>query len=87
METVTLKQIGYKFSGTAILNLWGGDQGTIEMKPWIVKGDFDRQKMIEGINDSGFGCESYESAEIWVNKLFDNGYTEFDEIIEIDEID
>ena len=84
MKTVTLKQVGYEFTGNALLNLWGGGQGTVKMDSWEAKGEFSRQKMIDGINDGQFGCESIDSAEIWVNKLFENGYTEYDCIIEID---
>lgn len=84
MESVTLKQIGYRFSGTAVLNSWGGGQGTIDMQAWVVKGKFDRKKMIAGINDSQFGCESIESAEVFVEKLFENGYTEHDTMIEVE---
>jgi len=83
MDAVTLKQIGYKFSGRATLNLWDGRQGTIEMDSWITQGKFDRQKMIDGINDGQFGCESIEFAEVRIEKLFENGYTVFDSIIEV----
>lgn len=81
MESVTLKQIGYRFAGTAMLNLWGGSQGAIDMKLWTTQGEFDRKKMIEGINDGEFGCESIEFAEVFVEKLFENGYTEHDTMI------
>ncbi len=84
MESVTLKQIGYRFAGTAVLNLWGGGQGTIDMQSWRIMGEFDREKMIAGINDNGFGCKSFESAEIFVEKLFENDYTEHDTMIEVE---
>ena len=79
-KKVTLKLVGYRCSGTAILNLWGGGQGTMEMDSWDTKKG-DRDSIVKGINDGQMGCESIESAEVAVYELYENGYTQYDNTI------
>ena len=72
MKDMTIRQIGYMCRGEALLNLWDGSQGTIEMKPW--KCNTDKQGDIaKGLNDNGMGCESFKSAEIYVYELYEHG--------------
>ena len=80
-KEVTLKRIGRRCKGTALLNLWGGGQGEITMDEWDTeKGD--RESIVKGVNDGQFGCESIESAKVEVFDLYENGYTEYDNTIE-----
>lgn len=75
-NTITLKQIGYRVTGEALLNLWGGGQGTIEMSAGEVIGPITKEKLLACINDGRFGCESIESVHFWIYDLYENGYTE-----------
>ncbi len=79
-KSITLKHVGYRCKGTAMLNLWGGGQGTMEMESWDVKKG-DRDSIAKGINDNGFGCESIVSAEVDVYDLYENNYTVYDNTI------
>lgn len=60
---VTLKQIGYVVSGTATINLWGGGKGDIDMKPTRIT-ELTTENVLRAINDNGFGCESFDSADV-----------------------
>lgn len=54
----------FLIDGTALLNLWGGPQGTIEMTPYAVEAkslEELKEKILAGANDGGFGCESIQS--------------------------
>ena len=83
MKTITLKQIGYYFRGVATINLWGGGQGEVTMSPWEFKGEFDRQKMLAGINDGEFGCEGIKSATVTIFEMYEHGYKKWIEVEEI----
>jgi len=74
-KTVTLKQVGYRCSGTAIINCWGGGQGEITMDKWDTTNK-SRKSIVKGVNDGQFGCESIESAIVYIDTLYENGYTE-----------
>ena len=79
-KKVTLKLIGYRCKGKAILNLWGGGQGSVTMDNWdTVKGD--RDSIVKGVNDGQFGCESIHSARVDVYELYENDYIAYDQSI------
>ena len=80
-KTVTLKHLGFRCTGTAVINLWGGGQGTIDMDWWDCNTD-DRKEIVKGINDGQFGCESIESAIVHISDHYENGYTEYKEMID-----
>jgi len=80
-KTVTLKHIGYRCSGTAMLNLWGGGQASIDMDSWDTK-KADRDSVVKGVNDGQFGCESIESAKVDIFDLYENNYTVYHNTIE-----
>lgn len=85
MRTKTIKQKGFYISGEALLNLWGGGQGTIEMKRYYLP--FDKctpKNILRCVNDNGFGCESIESAIIDISIVYDNGCSEYERMFEID---
>jgi len=83
MDSVTLKQIGWYFEGEAIINFWGGGQGTVDMTPWTIEGELDDEKMKKGINDGQFGCEGIDRVEIHVYKLYEHEYKVYWELIEL----
>jgi hypothetical protein len=74
-KTVTLKKVGYRCSGTAVINLWGGGQGEVNMDSWKTKNK-SKKSIVKGVNDGQFGCESIESAIVYVDDLYENNYTE-----------
>jgi hypothetical protein len=60
----TITQTHREISGIALLNLWGGGQGTIEMDAVRIPfGELSLKNFLSAINDGGFGCESIDSAE------------------------
>ena len=82
MKTKQITQVGYVINGTAILNLWGGGQGSIEMESYFLPLDkFTPKNLLRCVNDNGFGCESIESAEIDISIKYDNGCTEYETTI------
>ena len=81
MRTVTLKQVGYQITGTAYLKMWGGGEGEIEMDIVEITGKITKKKLLNCINDAGFGCEQITDADIDVYDLFENHYTELNRTI------
>lgn len=70
-DGVMLPFEGYVIEGEAMLNLWGGGQGTVDMKCWFIPKDkWCRATLLEGINDGGFGCQSIEWADVWIYKTY-----------------
>lgn len=74
-----LNQIGWYFDGEAVINFWGGGQGSVYMTPWTLLDKFSEEEMMKGINDGQFGCESIESADVSIYRLYENRYKEFEE--------
>ena len=77
MKQVTLNQVGYVVGGEALLNLWGGGQGTIEMNETTID-NLTIENILKSINDGGFGCESIEEADVIIYTLYEHGYTEYE---------
>lgn len=71
-KTITLKQVGFYCDGQAKINLWGGGQTIVDMTPWTIDTD-DEEKIIQGINDGQFGCESIEFADVNIYELYQYG--------------
>ena len=70
-QQITLNHVGYSIEGEAILNLWGGGQGTIEMNTIrINKDELTVENILSAINDSGFGCESIDFATVDIYALY-----------------
>ena len=78
-KSITLKHIGYRCKGTALINFWGGGQSRVNMNSWDIDKE-DRQSIVKGVNDGGFGCESIESAEVDVFDLFEQNVTQYKKI-------
>ena len=74
IKTMTSTLIGYDVEGEATLSMWGGGEGTINMKKTRLPVEhFSKDNAIRCVNDHGFGCESIESARIEVTERFSNG--------------
>lgn len=83
---ITLKQVGYRITGTATLNLWGGGQGSIDIKPSILA-ELTTEGVIKSINDNGFGCESFAGANVDISVLYEGGVGEYMTTVEFTEED
>lgn len=68
-DTLTLELTGYEVRGTVRVSLWGGGEGTLEMKPYILE-KLTEEDLIKGLNDNGFGVESINGAMCYVNKVY-----------------
>ena len=84
MKTITLKQVGWYFEGEVVMDMWGGGQRSVCMKPWRTTGEFSEEEMMCGINDGQFGCESIDSAIVQAYRLYEGGYKEFEQDYEYD---
>ena len=70
-QQITLNHVGYSIEGEAVLNLWGGGQGTIEMKKVrINKDELTVENILSAINDGQFGCESIDFATVDIYALY-----------------
>ena len=74
-QTITIKQIGYIIVGMTALDLWGGGEGVIPMKPVTINQEsFPTAEQIrESINDNGFGVQAMEGAVVRVDTIFEHG--------------
>lgn len=72
VRTITLRQIGYTIKGEATLNLWGGGEGVIPMKPVVIP-ELDTGRVLGAINDNGFGCESFDGAKVDIYRTYERG--------------
>ena len=72
VRTITLRQIGYTIRGEATLNLWGGGEGVIPMKPVIIP-ELETGRVLGAINDNGFGCESFAGARVDIYRTYERG--------------
>jgi len=62
---------GYKVSGDAVLNLWGGGQGEIRMQAQLLPAKhLSKDNVLRCVNDNGFGCESIDSAHVRVTEVW-----------------
>ena len=83
--TIELKLNYIEISGQALLNLWGGGQGVIEMKTIKLKPEkATKNNILRCVNDNGFGCESIQSASIDITSVYGNGHCEYIGALEID---
>ena len=79
-KQVALKFTDYAVQGTACLKLWGGGEGTIEMRKYHAK---DKRGAIAGINDNGFGVEKLTGAIVEMIPNYE-GWLDWDNTISFD---
>lgn len=75
-KTKTIEMIGYYVSGTLNVSLWGGDKGDIEIKPIVINNpnmtlETVKEIIPNGINDNGFGVESFNYAILDIFELYE----------------
>lgn len=79
MRTKTINQTGIVIGGSAVLNLWGGGKGEIEMeRTFLPNKHISKDNILRCVNDNGFGCESIASADIDIYVKYDNGSIEIE---------
>ena len=87
MKTKTITQIGIVIGGEVVINHWGGGKGIVCMDTTFIQNiKITKDNILRCINDAQFGCESIESAIVNIYTRFDNGSTEFDRTIEINDL-
>jgi len=79
-EDITLKHVGYRCDGMATIKLWGGGEGRVPMSLWDTD-SCEKEDIVKGVNDDGFGCEAIVSAIVHVSDLYENGYKRYKEQI------
>ena len=72
---IVLNQIGYVVKGEALLNLWGGGQGTVPVNPTFIE-ELTTENVLKAINDNGFGCESFAGADVDICIAYERGVVE-----------
>lgn len=82
LKSKTIKKIGYKIEGTVSVNHWGGGNGEGDMQPFaIFHSEFteeDLERVIpQGLNDNGFGVESFNWAIVDVYELYEYGVKDY----------
>lgn len=80
-KTKTIEMVGYYISGVVNVNMWGGGSGEIEMKPIIIFEPFLELEKIkeiipQGLNDNGFGVESFNEATVDIYELYEGSVIE-----------
>ena len=77
IRTKEIKQIGFLISGTAFVNFWGGDSGSVQMDTNFLPNELmSKDNMLRCVNDGEFGVKSIYGAEIYVAVKYDNGSVE-----------
>lgn len=81
-KAISLKRRGYKFTGTALISLWGGGTRTIQIKEFILKSrKLTHTNIKRSINDGYFGCQAILSAIVKVYDLYDYDFTQYNRTI------
>lgn len=84
MKTKTLKQIGYTVGGFATITTWDDRSGTIEMtRSFIPLGRMTKTKLLNSVNDGGFGAKSIDRAEINIYDQYEIGFREYNRTINV----
>ncbi len=79
MKTKTIYQTGITIQGLALIHLWCGGTGHIEMTPNFIPLDkISKDNILGCVNDGQFGCEFIKEADIDIYITYDNGSLEFD---------
>lgn len=74
----------YSIEGYVNVTFWGGDKGVLQMSPFSFElGKLTHKKLLNEINDGGFGVRSINSAEIDIFLNYTNGEKIFYKTIKI----
>ena len=81
-KQVTLTLTGFTITGEATLEMWGGGQGTIQIRETFLEKElFSKDNILRCVNDNGFGCQGISKADIYVYRVYSTGYREYDRTI------
>lgn len=69
VKTKTLDFSGYEIRGAAAISMWGGGEAVIKMDDFTMD-KIGLHKLIENINDGGFGCESIDGAIVDIYETY-----------------
>ena len=71
MKQLCLEHVGYKIEGKVFIILWGGQEASIEMKPFYITADkLTHTAIKDGINDGGMGCQAITEANLRVYDVY-----------------
>lgn len=60
-KEITLEMTGWVIKGTCAVSLWGGGDGSTNMRPsFIPIGKMTKANLIGAVNDGGFGVQSID---------------------------
>ena len=74
-KNITLEFTNYVIKGTANCTYWDGTDFSIPMKPYNID-SLEIEKLLSGVNDNEFGCQSINSVEIDIYENYE-GYLVF----------
>lgn len=87
MKQLLLEHRGYEIQGVAVISLWGGDTGVVNMQSVFIPADKLSHTVIKrSVNDGGFGCQRIEAAEVHIYDVYGSlpGYKQYNRTIELD---
>lgn len=78
-KTLTLKQVGWRITGTAVILLWGGGIATIRMEDAYIRSlaPLTEEQLVQNLNDNGFGVERIYGGEVNIHELYERGLSVF----------
>jgi hypothetical protein len=75
MESITLKKIGYRIEGYAVISLWGGGVVKVKMDDnFIPLGKMTAENLYRCINDGRYGCESIDEAHVDIFDAYEQDF-------------
>lgn len=79
VKTLTLKQVGWRITGTVVMLLWGGGIATIKMEDTYIRSlaPLTEDQLVQNLNDNGFGCQRIYGGEVHIHELYERGLSEF----------
>ncbi len=70
-EEIIVKLSGVRITGTAVLSLWGGGEGSIQMDETTLDiKNATRENILKQVNDGQFGCEKILGADVSVDYIY-----------------
>ena len=84
LKQLSLDFKGYEIKGEAVISMWGGGFGNIEMGPcFISEKELTHNRLKQCVNDNGFGCEHIAEAYVDIYRVYGEYpyYKQFDRTI------
>lgn len=78
MKRISLKHRGFKITGVAMLEMWGGGFERAQMDSFFLPTDkLTHTNIKQSINDGKQGCRRVISARIHIYDVYVTGYTQY----------